>query len=129
MIIVDEIVPMNFKMGESETIWAYVLNECPPVISVGQLCERDGWGFYWPPYSKYPFHVSPDGSMIVSESRNYTPWTPNQQGYEPYYPDDFSKWFPEWMFPAKQRVATPAPETKKKTRTIGNQTDPFGYRR
>ena len=53
--------------GIREAIGPYLLGDSPDVLSVGTRCELHGYGFYWPPYSKFPYYMSPDGVN--------TPWS------------------------------------------------------
>ena len=40
-------------------IQPHVLDDCPDVISVGRRCKREGFGFYWPPWSEKPYFTTP----------------------------------------------------------------------
>ena len=50
----------------------YVLDDTPPVCSVGKRCMEDGFGFYWPPF-KAPYFVSPSGERIKCTMRGKGP--------------------------------------------------------
>ena len=56
------------------SIDAFVLDSTPNVLSVGKRCETEGWGFYWPPWSRSPFFVTPDGQRIVLETDGHIPY-------------------------------------------------------
>ena len=50
----------------------YVLDNTPPVVSVGKRCMEEGYGFYWKPYST-PVFIKPDGAKICCKMRGRVP--------------------------------------------------------
>ena len=49
-----------------------VLDNTPPVVSVGKRCMEEDYGFYWKPYST-PVFVKPDGTKIRCKMRGRVP--------------------------------------------------------
>ena len=41
--------------------------DAPPCTSVGQKCKREGWGYYWAPFSD-PVMVNPSGLCYRMET-------------------------------------------------------------
>ncbi len=51
-----------------------VLKDSPSVISVGILCEEQGWDFVWEGWTSRPYITSPDGRRrIYLYTRNHVP--------------------------------------------------------
>ena len=42
-------------------------SDAPPCISVGQKCKREGWGYYWAPFSD-PVMIHPNGLCYRMET-------------------------------------------------------------
>ena len=60
-----------------ETIEPYLLPNTPDVISIGRRCVREGYGFYWPPFSEEPYFEIPEdlgGGYSVLESVDDVPY-------------------------------------------------------
>ena len=51
----------------------YVLDDCPPVISVGQRVENDGFSFQWH-HGSPPVLISPEGKRIELTVQNHVPY-------------------------------------------------------
>ena len=50
-----------------------LLDNSPPVMSVGKFCMEEGYGFYWLP-GEPPFLLSPTGEKLVFEVQNNVPY-------------------------------------------------------
>ena len=50
-----------------------MLEDTPPVLSIGRLCIDDWFGFYWDPGSYNPCLVLPSGRAIHLETEDYVP--------------------------------------------------------
>jgi hypothetical protein len=46
----------------------------PEVISIGKRCLEMGYAFFWPPVSKRPFFIKPDGTRIVMHVEGNIPY-------------------------------------------------------
>ncbi len=53
---------------------AYILDSTPNVLSIGKLCVKHGYSFYWPPQSKDPYFVKPDGQIIPLTVIGFIPY-------------------------------------------------------
>ena len=42
----------------------YVLPSTPDVLSIGYRCVEEGYGFWWPPFSRKPVLTKPSGRDI-----------------------------------------------------------------
>ena len=68
----------NGKAGRSYE--AIVLEDSPPVISVGQWCMKDGWSFKWPAYGT-PYLVNPKGKKKINLAvHHYVPYLTEKGG-------------------------------------------------
>ena len=65
---------IQFPGMQPDELMAHVLDDTPPVISVGALCQRYGYGFYWPSCSDYPYFEMPNGKRIVLEVDRHIPY-------------------------------------------------------
>ena len=45
----------------SAVVDPYVLPATPDVLSIGKRCVKEGWSFWWPPWSKRPVLTPPKG--------------------------------------------------------------------
>lgn len=52
---------------------AFAMPDSPNLISLGRLCQIDGYSFHWPPYSNRPVLRSPRGVDIPLEVENFAP--------------------------------------------------------
>jgi len=80
-----------------ENVCPLVLEDTPDVLTIGRRCVKQGFGFYWPPYSTEPFFEIPEergGGICVLESIDDVP----------YLADDLNS--PEWD---GSPAAAPAP--------------------
>ena len=66
-------------LHESE-ITAYVLDDIPPVLSMGQRCREMGYGFHWEPYEERPTLLLPDKSIIFLDVDHNVPYIPAYVG-------------------------------------------------
>ena len=66
-------------LHESE-ITAYVLDDTPPVLSMGQRCREMGYGFHWEPYEERPTLLLPDKSIIFLDVDHNVPYIPAYVG-------------------------------------------------
>ena len=63
---------LGLSHGELE---AHVLDDTPPVISMGALCQREGYAFHWPHGSERPYFVTPHkGKKIYCEVDRFIPY-------------------------------------------------------
>ena len=56
---------------------SYLLPDTPKVLTVGYRCVEEGYGFYWPPYSRRPFFTQPaeNGSdPVILTEVDYVPF-------------------------------------------------------
>jgi hypothetical protein len=71
-IVVDRQVNLPVSKLQSQ-IKPLLLNETPPVLSVGRRCMEEGYDFIWR-RGKSPYFITPDKRMIRLTVENYTPW-------------------------------------------------------
>jgi hypothetical protein len=69
-----------------ENITPYVLDNTPPVLTVGSRCMEMGYTFVWPT-SQDPYFIRPDGMIIRLMVENYIPYlVPNARHCKPRKP-------------------------------------------
>ena len=69
-----------------ENIMPYVLDNTPPVLTVGYRCMEMGYTFVWPT-SQDPYFIRPDGMIIRLMVENYIPYlVPNARQCKPRKP-------------------------------------------
>ena len=74
-VIVDE-ADIAFSALDDGYISAYVSSDertTTRLLSMGLLCQRDGYEFRWPPFTDTPWLVSPTGRIIACRTSAYTP--------------------------------------------------------
>ena len=69
---VTQAIPVPLKGIPDSSEGAYVLDNCPPVISMGRLCMDEGCSIHWLP-GQNPILTTPDGNKTVLELHNNVP--------------------------------------------------------
>ena len=64
VITVTERLKYPLRIGPLNNIQPWVLEDTPPVLSLGQLVMLHGFGFYWPPFEN-PYLIAPNGETIA----------------------------------------------------------------
>ena len=73
------------KWGDGQQANAWVMpGDAPPCVSVGQKCQREGWGFYWTPFSS-PILVNPHGTCYKMTVNKNVPSLPSEEEYDKIY--------------------------------------------
>ena len=76
----------------SEEIIPYVLDDTPPVLSVGLRCRQYGYEFHWFPH-KTPYMVTPDGNKLVLEVIDDLPYINMNAKPQPFEKEET---YPGW---------------------------------
>ena len=73
--------------GDGQKACAWVMpGDAPPCISVGQKCLRQGWGYYWNPFSQTPIMINPQGTCYKMAVNRNVPALPGEDDRENIYP-------------------------------------------
>ena len=75
---VDKAVKMMCS-AMHEVIDPLLLDDTPPVLSIGRRCEKYGYQFHWDAYSNKPYLVKPNGDVIVLYTENYVPFLDQEE--------------------------------------------------
>ena len=63
-VLVNQVVDMQIgPLGEASS--PYVMKSTPLVLTVGTRCKQQGYGFYWPPWSRTPYFELPGSGAKV----------------------------------------------------------------
>ena len=97
-------------LGDNELV-AHVLDDTPPVISIGRICMTRGYSFHWPSSSQRPYFESPDGKCIYLEVDDFIPYIVNRESScaARLYPGDGSTVAGTQAAPAFDVPAPPPP--------------------
>ena len=69
----DHKINIAFPSLTDDALVAHVLDDTPPVVSVGRLCMKYNYAFYWPRGEK-PYFVRPSGQRITLEVSDFIPY-------------------------------------------------------
>ena len=84
--IVTEGVAKVYVTELGEHIAPYILNNLPPVLTVGYICMELGYTFIWPK-GQNPFFIRPDGMIVHMTVDNGIPYlVPNSDRCKPCKP-------------------------------------------
>ena len=78
----------------SDQVNPLLIDECPPILSIGQLCMETGYSFYWPA-GKKPFLVNRKGKRIEFKIEDNCPYLADNG--EIAYPSTVSKGQPSCL--------------------------------
>ena len=62
----SEVLPFNLECLRGNPAEPYVMQNSPPVLSIGRRCRVEGFEFYWPKY-RNPILTFPDGRKVELE--------------------------------------------------------------
>merc|ERR1711972_512047 len=78
----DHKINIAFPSLSDEALVAHVLDDTPPVVSIGRLCMKHNYPFYWPK-GEQPYFVRPAGQRITLDVSDFIPYISPDSFSEP----------------------------------------------
>ena len=76
-VLINHTIKSTWGDGQKACAWV-MPGDAPPCISVGQKCLRQGWGYYWSPFSKTLIMINPQGTCYKMEVNRNVPALPGK---------------------------------------------------
>ena len=70
----DTKLKVKFPDLDEKALVCHVLDQTPPVVSVGWLCSERMYAFYWLSGSRIPYFLTPKGKLLPLDVEDYIPY-------------------------------------------------------